>query len=187
RWAMNAARGYSRIMAYKPCKGIDEFVATEVLEYRDLGEAIRNVSAMLKRIHTMESDARQLREAIARMAAGRDTADSFIANWLEQQVVHYSLARRRYNDSQTRYLKEKQQQQLLREQLASNEQSLLLGEQRREELSYQILDVNARRLGVTALRDKDQLLADKKQLEQQIHQSVPELLKQDQQLQFNHQ
>lgn len=187
REAMNAARAFSRFMAYKPIKGIDEFVATEVLEYRDLGEAIRNVSAMLKRIHTMESDARQLREAIARMAAGRDTADSFIANWLEQQVVHYSLARRRYNDSQTRYLKEKQQQQLLREQLASNEQSLLLCEQRREELSYQILDVNARRLGVPALRDKDQLLADKKQLEQQIHQSVPELLKQDQQLQFNHQ
>lgn len=187
REAMNAARAFSRFMAYKPIKGIDEFVATEVLEYRDLGEAIRNVSAMLKRIHTMESDARQLREAIARMANGRDTADSFIANWLEQQVVHYSLARRRYNDSQARYLKEKQQQQILREQLAGNEQSLSLCEQRREELNQQILDVNARRLGVPALRDKDQLTADKKRLEQQIHQSVPELLKQDQQLQFNHQ
>lgn len=187
REAMNAARAFSRFMAYKPIKGIDEFVATEVLEYRDLGEAIRNVSAMLKRIHTMESDARQLREAIARMAAGRDTADSFIANWLEQQVVHYSLARRRYNDSQARYLKEKQQQQALREQLAANEQSLLLCEQRREELNQQILDVNARRLGIPALRDKDQLLSDKKQLEQQIHHSVPDLLKQDQQLQFNHQ
>ena len=187
REAMNAARAFSRFMAYKPIKGIDEFVATEVLEYRDLGEAIRNVSAMLKRIHTMESDARQLREAIARMANGRDTADSFIANWLEQQVVHYSLARRRYNDSQARYLKEKQQQHILREQLAGNEQSLSLCEQRREELNQQILDVNARRLGVPALRDKDQLTADKKQLEQQIHHSVPELLKQDQQLQFNHQ
>src|SRR5690606_35455241 len=187
REAMNAARAFSRFMAYKPIKGIDEFVATEVLEYRDLGEAIRNVSAMLKRIHTMESDARQLREAIARMAAGRDTADSFIANWLKQQVVHYSLARRRYNDSQARYLKEKQQQQALREQLAANEQSLLLCEQRREELNQQILEVNARRLGIPALRDKDQLLSDKKQLEQQIHHSVPDLLKQVQQLQFNHQ
>src|SRR5690606_26737486 len=59
--------------------------------------------------------------------------------------------------------------------------------QRREELNQQILDVNARRLGIPALRDKDQLLSDKKQLEQQIHHSVPELLKQDQQLQFNHQ
>jgi energy-coupling factor transporter ATP-binding protein EcfA2 len=187
REAMNAARAFSRFMAYKPIKGIDEFVATEVLEYRDLGEAIRTVSAMLKRIHTMESDARQLREAIARMVHGRDTADSFIASWLEQQVLHYSLAQRRYHDCQQLYLKEKQQQQILRETLASNEQTLSLCEQRKEDLNQQILDVTARRLGVPALRDKDQLLADKQALEKQIHQGVPELLKQDQQLQFNSQ
>lgn len=187
REAMNAARAFSRFMAYKPIKGIDEFVANEVLEYRDLGEAIRTVSAMLKRIHTMESDARQLRDAIARMAHGRDTADSFIGSWLEQQVLHYSLAKGRYNECQDRYLKDKQQQHLLRETLASHEQSLLLCDQRREDLNQQILDVTARRLGVPALRDKHQLLADKQALEKQIHQSVPDLLKQDQQLQLNSQ
>src|SRR5690606_21678353 len=65
--------------------------------------------------------------------------------------------------------------------------SLLLCDQRREDLNQQILDVTARRLGVPALRDKDQLLADKQALEKQIHQSVPDLLKQDQQLQQNSQ
>ncbi len=187
REAMNAARAFSSFMAYKPIKGIDEFVATEVLEQRDLGEAIRNVSAMLKRIHTMEADARQLREAVARMAAARATADSFIATWLEYQVSQYSLAKRCYNDSQTLYVNEKRQQQTLREQLESHEQAIGLCDQRREALNQHILDVNARRLGIPALRDKDQLLADKSQLEQQLHQQVPELLKQDQQLHLNRQ
>lgn len=185
REAMNAARAFSRFMAYKPIKGIDEFVATEVLEHRDLGEAIRTVSAMLKRIHTMEADARHLREAIARMQNGRDTADSFIATWLEQQVLHYSLAQRRYTECQSRYLQEKQLQQALRESLTNNEQSFALCDQRKEDLNQQILDINARRLGVPALRDKDQLLTDKKQLEQQILNSLSELLKQDQQVQIN--
>src|SRR5690606_11808166 len=110
-----------------------------------------------------------------------------IGSWLEQQVLHYSLAKGRYNECQSRYLKDKRQQQVLRETLAGHEQSLSLCEQRREDLNQQILDVTARRLGVPALRDKDQLLADKKALEKQIHQSVPDLLQQDQQLQLNSQ
>jgi len=185
REAMNAARAFSRFMAYKPIKGIDEFVANEVLEQRDLGEAIRTVSAMLKRIHTMESDSRQLREAIARLAQGRAAADSYIANWLELQVLHYSLAKRRYSECQGRYLAEKQQQLALREQLTTNEQALSLNDQRQEDLNQQILDATARRLGVPALRDKDQLQQDKQTQEQQLHQLVPKLLAQDQQLQVN--
>lgn len=187
REAMGAARAFSRFMAYKPIKGIDEFVANEVLEPRDLGEAIRTVSAMLKRIHIMEADARQLRDAIKRMQQGRDTADTYIASWLEQQVLQYSLAKYQYNESQQLYLKEKQSQQTLRDALAQQEQLLALCDQRKEDINQQILDLTAQRLGVPALRDKDQLLADKQKFEKDIYQAVPLLLKQDQQLQSNHQ
>ncbi len=185
REAMNAARAFSRFMAYKPIKGIDEFVANEVLEFRDLGEAIRTVSAMLKRIHTMESDARNLRDAIERMATGRGLADNFIAGWLEQQVLHYSVAKRRFGDCQALYLEAKRKQQLLREVAAGHTQSLALCETRREEINQLILAATARRLGVPALRDKDQLEQEKAAQEKLIHNFVPELLKQDQQLQTN--
>jgi len=185
REAMNAARAFSRFMAYKPIKGIDEFVANEVLEFRDLGEAIRTVSAMLKRIHTMESDARQLREAIERMATGRTLSDNFISNWLEQQLLYYSVAKRRFGDCQALYLEAKRKQQLLREVSAGHVQSLALCEARREEINQLILAATARRLGVPALRDKDQLEHEKVAQEKTIHQQVPELLKQDQQLQTN--
>lgn len=185
REAMNAARAFSRFMAYKPIKGIDEFVANEILEYRDLGEAIRTVSAMLKRIHTMEADARQLRQSIERMAIGRDLADQFIANWLEQQILHYSVAKRRYMDCQHFYLTAKQKQQALREVSASYEQALQSCDLRRTEITNLMLEVKARRLGVPALRDKDQLEQEKASYEKTIQQHAVELLKQDQVLQQN--
>ena len=185
REAMNAARAFSRFMAYKPIKGIDEFVANEVLEYRDLGEAIRNVSAMLKRIHTMEADARNLRQTIDRMVMGRNLSDNFIGGWLEQQVLYYSVAKRRFGDCQALYLDAKHKQQALRENAASHSQALALCEARRDEINQLILAATARRLGVPALRDKDQLEQEKVAQEKIIHDHVPELLKQDKQLQTN--
>ncbi|BFM16051.1 SbcC/MukB-like Walker B domain-containing protein [Maricurvus nonylphenolicus] len=187
REAMNAARAFSRFMAYKPIKGIDEFVANEVLEPRDLGDAIRDVSAMLKRIHGMEQDARELREATDRLLAGRDCADAFIDQWLEQQLMQYSLARSRYNQCQSRYLSEKQKQQRLREQLQGNERDAELAEQRRKELRQQLLELEARRLQVPALRDKDQLEKTIAELDNNMRQSVAPLLTQDQQLRSNRQ
>jgi len=185
REAMNAARAFSRFMAYKPIKGIDEFVANEVLEYRDLGEAIRNVSAMLKRIHTMEADARNLRQTIDRMELGRSLSDQFIEGWLEQQVLHYSLAKRRFYDCQTLYLDAKHKQQSLRETAASHTHALTLCETRRDEINELILAATARRLGVPALRDKDQLEQEKIAQEKLIRNNIPDLLKQHQQLEAN--
>lgn len=185
REAMGAARAFSRFMAYKPIKGIDEFVANEILEYRDLGEAIRSVSTMLKRIHTMESDARNLRQGIERMAMGRQMADNFIASWLEQQVHNYALAKRKYNDSQTLYLEAKHKQQLLRETSAAHQQALAACELERGEINQLILAATAKRLGVPALRDKDQLEQERQRQEQELQNLVPQLRNQHQQAEHN--
>jgi SbcC/RAD50-like, Walker B motif/P-loop containing region of AAA domain len=187
REAMNAARAFSRFMAYKPIKGIDEFVASEVLEPRDLGEAIRDVSTMLKRIHAMESDAKQLRDSTDRLQSGRDQADRYIEQWLEQQLLHFSLARRRYSDGQSRYLKQKQHQQDLRDQLQGNVHDRELTEARGRELQERLLELELARLQVPALRDKDQLEQQVQQLDESLRQSVPAILTQDQQLQRNRQ
>ncbi|ACE84748.1 ATP-binding protein [Cellvibrio japonicus] len=185
REAMSAARAFSRFMAYKPIKGIDEFVANEILEYRDLGEAIRTVSTMLKRIHTMETDARQLRQGIERMAQGKNLADQFIAGWLEQQVLQYSLAKRRFDDSQRLYLDAKHKQQLLRETANTQQQALSACEAQRDEIHQLILAATARRLGVPALRDKDQLEQEKQTQEKFLQTQIPELRRQHQQAQTN--
>ena len=60
REAMAAARAFSRFMAYKPISSINQFVADEVLDRKDLGEAVRSVSSRLKTIHGMEREAQEL-------------------------------------------------------------------------------------------------------------------------------
>lgn len=187
REAMNAARAFSRFMAYKPIKGIDEFVAQEVLEPRDLGDAIRDVSAMLKRIHNMENDARELRAATERLQGGRDSANRFIDQWLEQQLLDYSLARSRYTQCQGRYLKEKSLQHSLKEQLQLNERDKTLSESRRRDIRERLLEVEVSRLQVPALRDKDQLEKQQTELTAQLTRSVQPLLQQDEQLRRNRQ
>ncbi|MAZ86312.1 MAG: hypothetical protein CL693_01590 [Cellvibrionaceae bacterium] len=187
REAMNAARAFSRFMAYKPIKGIDEFVASEVLEPRDLGDAIRDVSAMLKRIHTMESDAQKLRDATGRLQAGRDQANHYISQWIDKQLVAYSFAQRRYCDGQNRYLAQKQHQQDMRDQLQGNERDRELCNARTEELQQRLLELELARLQVPALRDKDQLEQQVAQLGEELRLAVPRLLSQDQQLQKNQQ
>lgn len=187
REALNAARAFSRFMAYKPIKGIDEFVSNEVLEAKDLGDAIRDVSSMLKRIHGMEADARALREATERLHNARESALHYINDWLEIQRLSYSLARRRYSECQARYMKEKNRQLTLRDSLEGSERDKELAHSRRREIRDRLLEVEVSRLQVPALRDKDQLEKAVSELEGSIRQSIAPLLSQDQQLRNNRQ
>lgn len=63
REAMAAARAFSRFMAYKPVSSINQFVADEVLERRDLGDAVRSVSSQLKPFTTWNARRRPTRKA----------------------------------------------------------------------------------------------------------------------------
>lgn len=182
REALNAARAFSRFMAYKPIRGIDEFVASEVLEPRDLGDAIRDVAAMLKRIHTMERDARELRDATVRLQTCRDSAASYIDQWLELQSLHYGRARHQYSASQQLWLAEKNRRQQLQTELDRNQREAEISEGRRQEIRAQLLEVEALRLQVPALRDKDQLEQSVSALEGRIRAIAAPLLVQDQQV-----
>jgi len=185
REAMNAARAFSRFMAYKPVKSINDFVAGEILESKDLGEAIRDVSGMLKRIHGMEADARALNESITLLGDAKASAASYIDQWLSQQVAVYTSVRSRYLDDQKRYLTAKQSQQDIRSALLFNEQERTTAVARREELRQQVLEVEAQRLGVPALRDKDQFEQQINMAQSTMHRLAPQLLKQDACLQRN--
>lgn len=185
REAMNAARAFSRFMAYKPVKSINDFVGQEILESKDLGEAIRSVASLLKTIHGMESEARTLRESIGLLGHADGMAKSYINQWLDYNVLHYTEAQNRNLQEQTRYLKAKREQQILKEKIQDNLSEKQLAEQRRKELREQGLQLEAQRLGIPALRDKDQLDSAIEQGHQQLHQLAKPLLEQDQQLKQN--
>jgi len=56
REAQHAAKTFSSFMAYKPVKSINDFVAREILKPRDLSEDIKQVSELMKTIHSMETE-----------------------------------------------------------------------------------------------------------------------------------
>lgn len=185
REAMNAARAFSRFMAYKPVKSINDFVAGEILEGRDLGEAIRNVSSLLKTIHGMESEARSLRESIAMLASADQQAVRYIEQWLDFNVLSYTEARCRFLHEQRRYVDSKREQQNLREAIAANIREREVAEQRRRELRDQGRLLEAQRMGIPALRDKDQLQISVRQCHDRLHNLARPLLEQDHLLQQN--
>src|SRR5690554_6943375 len=172
REAINAARTFSRFMAYKPVKSINGFVANEILEEKDLGDAIRTVSDLMKTIYSMEAESNSLAATIQMLSNTKSAADKYIQQWIDFNSLAYTAAKARFNFDQKSYLKAKEKQQSIRE-----------GLQQAEHGREQLINMEAQRRGIAALQDKDSaeqtLVAGKKKLQQL---SIP-LLEQQQILQ----
>nr|WP_255771342.1 SbcC/MukB-like Walker B domain-containing protein [Microbulbifer guangxiensis] len=157
REAMHAARTFANFMAYKPVKSINDFVAQEVLEKRDLGEAIRSVSELMKTIHAMELEARQIVDRVSALEQIGQSASLYREQWLQLRVQEYLQARHRQMRVQKTYLAGKQNQQQLRASLEENAREAQLATTRSDELGRQLVELQAQRLGIDALRNKDEL------------------------------
>jgi energy-coupling factor transporter ATP-binding protein EcfA2 len=185
REARRAAQAFSRFMAYKPVSSIDQFVSSEILEARDLGRAIGDVSSMLKRIHAMEADAKSLRERIGVIGAARQCADQFVDSWLQQQQLAYQAARASYLYAQRDYVKAKDEQQLQRTELNQCETKRTQLQTRRDEVRQHSIELEGRRQGVAALRDKDTLERDINASQRTLAELAGRLGEADQQLKRN--
>lgn len=185
REAKHAARTFANFMAYKPVKSITEFVSREILEPRDLGDAIRNVSDLMKTIHQMEADTRALRDAITTLEGARDCSLRYVDTWVERQLAEYSEATRLTKVNQRGYLSAKAEQKNIQEQIANNELAQRDSEDRRRQSHESQVVLEAKRQGIGALKTKDEL-------EQRIAENTRELAgrarpvhEQSQQLQRN--
>jgi energy-coupling factor transporter ATP-binding protein EcfA2 len=171
REAMNAARAFSRFMAYKPVKSIDGFVAQEILEKRDLGEAIRSVSDLMKTINGMETEANRLKNMIERLQESRLQSDAYITHWIDYNVTDYVAAKARFLVDQKRYLGTKADQQRIRNELDQLDTDLDITNERRSQTHEQLVSLEAQRRGIDALQDKDRF-------DRRIEQSTAQLQKQ---------
>lgn len=154
--AVAAARAYSRFMAYKPVSSINQFVAEEILERRDLGEAIRTVAGQLKTIHAMEREAHALVEGSALLEHAGGHAQDYIEGWLDLTTLDYTLARHNYLARQQDYLNAKREQQRLRTLSGELDAELESAVKRQGELHEQLVQLEAQRRGIDALRQKDE-------------------------------
>lgn len=184
REALNAAKAFSRFMAYKPVKSINGFVANEILEKKDLGEAIRSVSDLMKTIHAMEADANSLIENINVLLDAKSNSQTYIDQWIDYQVAHYVAAKSRYVEDQKAYRDAKNQQQQLRSELTSKQNERETAESRRKQAREELVGLEARRQGIPALKDKDHLEQEIEAFKKQLQQQAVLLLEQDKQLKY---
>jgi len=185
REAVAAARAFSRFMAYKPVSSINQFVAEEILERRDMGEAIRTVSGQLKTIHGMEREAHALVEGIALLEGAADHARDYIEGWLDLTTLDYTLARHDYLARQQDYLNAKREQQRLRVRGGELDAGLELAVQTQAQLHEQLVQLEAQRRGIDALRQKDELEHRRKEAQRHLVGLGRELLQQDNRVQQN--
>ena len=185
REAVAAARAFSRFMAYKPVSSINQFVADEILERRDMGEAIRTVSGQLKTIHAMEREANALVEGIQLLEGAAEHAQHYITSWLDLAILDYTLAHHEAVERQRDYLHTKKHQHELTQQVEAIVGELTLTTQRKEQIHEQRVQLEAQRQGIDALRQKDQLESQREQAYRDLAARGRELLEQDNQVQQN--
>lgn len=183
--AVAAARAFSRFMAYKPVKSINRFVADEILEQKDLGEAIRSVSTQLKTIHGMERDAAQLVASIETLERAKTHAQSYIDSWIELNLLDYTLAQAEYMLRQQDYLKGKALQKDKRIELGEADQQIAAAGEEAEAVRRQLISLEAQRQGIDALRQKDELEERSQELNESLVAGVRTVLEQDQILTSN--
>ncbi|MFT4714580.1 MAG: hypothetical protein ACI8W1_003083, partial [Candidatus Azotimanducaceae bacterium] len=94
REAKHAARTFANFMAYKPLKSINDFVSQEVLEPKDLTEDIRQVSELMKTIHSMDQETRSIKQSIENLEVAQVKADDYIQGWIDHAVGEYAESAR---------------------------------------------------------------------------------------------
>ncbi len=185
REAVAAARAFSRFMAYKQITSIDQFVADEILERRDLGEAIRTVSGQLKTIHAMERAARELVDAISLLEDAGRHARHYIESWIELSALDYTLARHEFLERQKGCLDAKRRQEGLSDRALELENEIALAAQSQQHVHDQLVQIEAQRQGVEALRQKDDLERRRDAAQQKLSELARDLLVQDNLVQKN--
>ncbi|MDH5425798.1 MAG: hypothetical protein OEY29_12460 [Gammaproteobacteria bacterium] len=177
--AMNAARAFSRFMAYKPVQSINKFVSEEILEKKDLGDAIRSISGQLKTIHGMERDAAQLIKSIEMLQQAEQHAVNYVEQWIALNTLDYTLAMHTHKSRQQQYLQATKQRQQYRTESKENEAEARDASQRLSQVHEQRVQLEAQRLGISSLKQKDEYEKQLAQHQDKVIQTAQQLLTQD--------
>ena len=179
REAKHAARTFSNFMAYKPVKSINEFVAKEVLDPKDLTEDIKQVSELMKTIHGMEAETRSVKESIENLEAASQHGQQYIENWINHCVTQYTEKTRQLIVKQQEYLNKKNEQRQTKDNLGDTETRLKSNEEKKSALHKQLVELEAQRQGIGALKDKDQLEKEIDTIKLQLAEQAKPLLNQN--------
>ncbi|MCV6625455.1 MAG: hypothetical protein OIF38_05130, partial [Cellvibrionaceae bacterium] len=183
--AKNAARTFARFMAYKPVESVDQFVAAEVLEAKDLGDTIRRIRDLLRTVHGMEQEASALAQSVELLAGAKTEAGHYLEDWLEHSCLNYGAAAAQYQANQRQYLAAKDEQQILQQRCESITEQQAQQDQRIIQARDKLIKLEAKIQGVPALRSKQSLEQQQQQLNDELSRGLAPLSRQDQQRDTN--
>ncbi|MBD3670887.1 MAG: hypothetical protein HUJ29_08940, partial [Gammaproteobacteria bacterium] len=83
--ALQAAKAFSRFMAYHPVEDIDNFVKGEVLERRDLSAEVEHISLMMRDVSQLKNEAARLANNIELLQSAREHGNEAMEAWIEEQ------------------------------------------------------------------------------------------------------
>ena len=185
REAQHAAKTFSNFMAYKPVKSINDFVAKEILEPRDLSEDIKQVSELMKTIHGMEAETAKITTVINNLQNAQDLSQGYANHWIDWRLCEYREVIRRSWVKQREYLDAKNKQQDNLSEQKENQHRLDNISDKKASLHAQLVELEAQRQGIPALKDKDELEKNIEKNGQELRLCARPLLEQDQQLSTN--
>lgn len=185
REAHHAARAFSRFMAYKPVASINEFVASEILDKKDLGEAIQQISSMMKTIHGMEQEAQRIVAAIERLGAANEQGQAYIEGWLGYNQHDYKLALLQRQKLVKSEQAEQQKRKRIEDSLGDKKSLIQRLDTRMENLQNRNVELLARRKGYKELEQKDLLQGQLKSAESALLAGVQDLLLENQRIENN--
>ncbi|KZY63907.1 hypothetical protein A3737_18065, partial [Oleiphilus sp. HI0065] len=185
--AKHAARTFSNFMAYKPVKSISEFVANQVLEPKDISDDIRQVSELMKTIHGMEEETRTLKYAIENLEQASASSNNYINNWIDRTIYEYSKVSRQCLIKQKEYLETKEEQRANTRNIDETQREIDKANDKKQTLHEQLVELEAKRQGIDALKTKDELEAKVESIRQEISEKAKPFLIQNHQFQLNYQ
>ena len=185
REAKHAARTFSNFMAYKPVKSINDFVAKEVLDPKDLSEDIRQVSELMKTIHSMEEETRHVKDAISNLSRVDELASAYLTAWVDRSTNEFKETTRLLGGKQQEYLKAKNDQRQNQQCIEETEHQLSNNDNKKKSLHDQLVALEAKRQGIRELNNKDQLEKSIELLKGQLAEQAKPLLAQNHQFSEN--
>jgi hypothetical protein len=185
REAMAAARAFSRFMAYKPIDSINQFVADEVLDRKDLGEAVRSVSSQLKTIHGMEREAQELKDSAALLEKSGQHAQSYIESWIDLRTLACTTAGAALLEWESLHRLKVSEREATERDLGATRSRLELSNRRHAQLRDAVISLEAQRQGIPALQRKDALCSEREAVNGRFAGTAAALLGQGQRMQHN--
>lgn len=143
----DAARSFSRFMAYKQIRDLNDFVMSEILEARDIGDTINKTSSMMRSLNEMEREAKHIQASTDLLSEANQLANGYKSEWGKYNLIGYSQARLLSNQLQAQWLMHNDQRESLELEKKNLEQETLELARRSKALSEQHIQLEAKKQG----------------------------------------